>query len=309
MVLAWPDVHSFGPVRVLLGHDGGRYPSGNVMFVDGGQPTVVDPMSRPACEAVASAARVELLYNSHFHEDHRQGNDLFPDAGLYVPEQERIGYDDVRGFGALYGWDMSESNHDHTGWLDRYPGMRRTDVAGTFAFGDRKTWGEVPVEFVGLPGHSPGHSGFFFPEQRVMYVGDIDFTKFGPWYGSASSDIDAFLETLETLAAYVERVDAFITAHERGVVSGDLEREVEVYRGVIRARDHRLLEYVDRAPRTWDDILRQEIVFFYPAKARGYVAQDDRTMIRMHLDRLVAAGIVRADGEHYLLAHRTAPAN
>ena len=43
--------------------------------------------------------------------------------------------------------------------------------------------GEIRLEFLHLPGHSPGHCGLYEPESKVLFIGDIDLSKFGPWYG------------------------------------------------------------------------------------------------------------------------------
>lgn len=297
--LEYADVTSFGPVHFLAGQERARYPSGNLILVDGGVPTVIDPISRHAAAAVAKATRVTQLFNSHFHEDHRCGNDLFPEAALCVPELEREGYADVAGLARMYGDPVEELAPHVDRWIARFPGMARTDVARTFAFGDTMTWGDVRVEIVPLPGHSPGQSGFFFPDQRVLFIADVDLTKFGPWYGTHRSDIDDFLETIDRLLGYVDRVDALLTSHERGVVRGDLRRELEAYRSVIHARDHRLLAFLAGGARMWEEIRAHEIVYFYPSKARHY--GDDYVMIRMHLERLLRAGIVVRDGEFYAL--------
>ena len=39
------------------------------------------------------------------------------------------------------------------------------------------------------PGHSPGHTSFYFPDDKILFSGDMGLDRFGPWYGWQNSDI------------------------------------------------------------------------------------------------------------------------
>ena len=38
--------------------------------------------------------------------------------------------------------------------------------------------GQVKVQAIATPGHTPGHLSFFFPEEEVLFLGDYDLTAF-----------------------------------------------------------------------------------------------------------------------------------
>ena len=71
-----------GKIRFIRG---GKYPQSNSVLIDDDIRTIIDP----ACneEKLASIHRkrpVEVVINSHGHEDHILYNFLFPDAQLWV---------------------------------------------------------------------------------------------------------------------------------------------------------------------------------------------------------------------------------
>ena len=89
----------------------------------------------------------------------------------------------------------------------------------TFADGDELQVGRTRLQVIHTPGHTPGHSCFYFPEHDILYLADIDLTPFGPWYGDQTSDLNALLDSLQRLEDFQARV--YLTAHGQGVFSGE----------------------------------------------------------------------------------------
>ena len=54
------------------------------------------------------------------------------------------------------------------------------------------------------PGHTRGHSAFVVEPDGVAFVGDVDLTSFGPYYGDHWSDLEDFVDSL----ARVRELDA-----------------------------------------------------------------------------------------------------
>jgi glyoxylase-like metal-dependent hydrolase (beta-lactamase superfamily II) len=70
-----------GNLKALLGHKQGKYPSANCLLVEDDVRLLVDPsvdLDRAGRDAVGG--RVDLVINTHAHEDHFAGNHLFPEA-------------------------------------------------------------------------------------------------------------------------------------------------------------------------------------------------------------------------------------
>src|SRR5690606_3102905 len=87
----------------------------------------------------------------------------------------------------------------------------------TLAYTDGETWelGGTRVRAVHMPGHTAGHCVLVVEPEGVAFIGDIDLSGFGPYYGDASSDLGAFRRSLERLAGLEAKI--WVTSHHRGV--------------------------------------------------------------------------------------------
>jgi len=116
-------------------------------------------------------------------------------------------------------------NHFH--YRERIPDLGFSD-------GDLLNFGDTTLQIIHTPGHTIGHSSFFFPEEEILFLGDLDLTAFGPWYGDRVSDIDQIIESLQKLLSIPAKI--FITSHEAGTIEGDIAKRVENYLGIIKQR-------------------------------------------------------------------------
>jgi glyoxylase-like metal-dependent hydrolase (beta-lactamase superfamily II) len=158
----------------------------------------------------------------------------------------------------------------------------------------------VRVEALHAPGHTRGHSCFQvrWDGGELLYLGDIDLSSFGPYYGDAWSDLEDFERSL----ARVREIDArwYATFHHVGVLDGReafLER-LDRFAAVIPRREARLLEFL-AAPRTLDEIARHRFVY-RPEDAVPFAEPVERRHMAQHVQRLVRAGrVVEVEAERY----------
>ncbi len=75
--------------------------------------------------------------------------------------------------------------------------------------------GQVQVRAFHMPGHTAGHCVLLVEPEGVAFIGDIDLTGFGPYYGDASSSLRDFRNSLMRLPDIPAKV--WVTAHHRGV--------------------------------------------------------------------------------------------
>ncbi|MCD4674988.1 MAG: MBL fold metallo-hydrolase [Desulfobacula sp.] len=52
------------------------------------------------------------------------------------------------------------------------------------------------IVLVETPGHSPAHTSFYFPGEKILFSGDIGLDRFGPWYGWADCSINQLVESI-----------------------------------------------------------------------------------------------------------------
>ena len=158
--------------------------------------------------------------------------------------------------------------------------------------------GYVTVEVVHTPGHTRGHSCLHVrwpgDEGGALYLGDIDLSSFGPYYGDAWSDLCDFERSIARVRATEARF--YVTFHHVGVVDRAtfLER-LGRFEAVIADREARLLEFVT-TPRSLDEIVEHRFVY-RPGDAVGFADAVEARSMAMHLERLAAAGRVEAPSE------------
>ncbi len=150
------------------------------------------------------------------------------------------------------------------------------------------------MRVIHAPGHTRGHCLLHVEPDDVLYLGDIDLSSFGPYYGDAWSSLEDFERTL----ARVREIDArwYATFHHVGVVEGRaafLER-LDRFTAVIRHREERLLAFLAE-PRTLADVVAHRFVY-RPGDAVAFADDVERRSMRQHVDRLVAIGRVETAG-------------
>jgi glyoxylase-like metal-dependent hydrolase (beta-lactamase superfamily II) len=152
-----------------------------------------------------------------------------------------------------------------------------------------------------MPGHTSGHTVLLVEPEGVAFIGDIDLSGFGPYYGDASSDLAAFRRSLARLPEVPAKV--WVTSHHRGVYT-DAERfrrDLATYAAKLDERERRLLDMLKDGPRPLDSLVEERLL--YPKDYQElWVTDAEIRTISMHLAELVAAGRVRDDGGAFRLA-------
>jgi len=283
-----PRDRSLGRVTVLSGERGGRYPHGNSLLVAGSEETMLIDPSLSLVDR-ASLPFTDRVLNSHCHEDHVAGNHLYPKAPLLLHEADLPGIRSLDAMMEIYGMSPRIAAAFRQVLVDDFHYTPRPD-ATAFRDGDVFDLGDVRVRAIHAPGHTRGHCVLHVEPEDVLYLGDIDLSSFGPYYGDAWSSLEDFERTL----AQVREIDArwYATFHHIGVVEGResfLER-IDRFAAVIGTREKRLVEFLAE-PHTVDEIVKHRFVY-RPGDPVPFADDVERRSMTQHLDRLVAAGRV-----------------
>jgi glyoxylase-like metal-dependent hydrolase (beta-lactamase superfamily II) len=287
-----------GPhVTVLGGFRSGKYPHGNSLLVEGSEESlIIDPSL--SLSARGSLPQVDRVINSHCHEDHIAGNYLFPSAPWLVHESDLLGLRSLDGMMTIYGYPGPADDYFRKALVDVYHYQPRADAEG---FADARVFdlGGVTVRVIHTPGHTRGHCCLAIEPDGVLYLGDIDLTSFGPYYGDAWSSLVDFERTLAAVGGLEAR--HYATFHHIGVVDGPLafRARLDRFTEVIGVRERRLVEFLGE-PRTLDEIVSHRFVY-RPGDAVSYADAVEVRSMSQHLDRLIAGGRVReVDARRYL---------
>lgn len=283
----------FGRVSVFFGDKNGKYPDGNQVLVRGSDTLaafdtpIVSNYIGPAFDAA------ELVVLGHVHEDHMAGLHRLPHAPVYVHEADLAAACSWEGLAAAFGTSETSAPQTLAKFQRDFFYAPRPDAQG---YTDGASWnlGQAQVRAIHMPGHTAGHSVLLVEPEGVAFIGDIDLTGFGPYYGDACSSLSDFRRSLERLPDIPAKV--WVTAHHRGVYT-DREHflhDLAAYAAKIDEREQRLLAMLRESPKTLDQLV--EIRLLYPPDFDGLwvVDAETRTFSR-HLAELLADGRVLMD--------------
>jgi glyoxylase-like metal-dependent hydrolase (beta-lactamase superfamily II) len=287
-----PDDLVLGATTVCFGEARGKYPQGNSLFVRGREESLVIDPSLGLLPRRGALPAVDRVVNSHCHEDHVAGNHLFPRVPWHVHEADLPGLQSFAGFLAIFGYDDASVA---AGWAqvvrERFHYTERPDAL-PFRDGDVfDLGGGVRVRVIHTPGHTRGHSALFVEPDGVLYLGDIDLSSFGPYYGDAWSELEDFEKSLVKVRGIEAR--HYATFHHVGVVDRltFLER-LDRYAAVIGDRERRLLAFLAEAPRSLDEVAEHRFVY-RKSDPVAFAAPVERRSMSQHIARLVRQGRVR----------------
>ena len=291
----------FGPVRVYFGDKSGKYPDGNQVVVRGGELTAVFDTPRVANRVADVLATADLAILGHVHEDHMAGLHLMPGKPVHVHEADLDAARSWQGLSRHYGYPQPVLDKLRSKIEADFHYAPRPDAVG---YADGAEWdlgGGVRVRAVHLPGHTAGHSVLLVEPEGIAFIGDIDLSSFGPYYGDGSSNLADFRRSIARLPALP--ASRWITSHHKGMVQ---DREqflalLQAFAARIDEREARLLQMLSAGPQTLAELVRQRLL--YPPQADDlWIDCVEARSIGQHLDELLADGRVLREGERYRLA-------
>jgi glyoxylase-like metal-dependent hydrolase (beta-lactamase superfamily II) len=278
----------FGPVRFIPGKNKGKYPYCHSVYIEDAC-VLIDPASdRERLIELKKYPGVKMVWLTHWHEDHIMDLDLFDDVPLWISEKDAPPLADLEVFLDWYGMDNEIRGHFRRMMIDQFHYAPRKP-ARLLKGGESINLGSVTVEVIPTPGHTPGHLSFFFREPEVLFLGDYDLTKFGPWYGDRDSDIDDFARSVNALREMPAKI--WLACHETGVFEDDPGEMWDNYLGVIKKREDRLLNIL-KTPKTISDIINEGIVYGRPGNKEPFFVYGEKAIIEKHLEKDIKDSVV-----------------
>jgi len=215
-------------VHAAIAVDGGAAIS-NAGIVDLGDYTVVfdsfltqqAAMDLCAAAECLTGSRVEYVINSHYHNDHIRGNQVFTQARIVATSKTREwiaakGEEDMRldsedapkELQALETGQDATMQHEIATWTGYYRGIMESlptlelrlpnltfDTKmvfhGTHRSAEAVTYGG---------GHTESDAILYLPDERIAFLGDLLFAKTHPWLARGDpAELVRILEKVETL--------------------------------------------------------------------------------------------------------------
>lgn len=292
-----------GKVRFMRG---GKYPQSNSVLIDDDIRAIIDP----ACNEekllkIHQERPIEVIINSHGHEDHILYNSRFPDAQLWVHELDAAAFRDFNDLLAQFYLPGGVDEEAQAKWVAFFTDVVKfqpREPDRLLADEEILDFGETRVKVLHTPGHSPGHLSFHFLQEKALFLADLDLVKFGPYYGDKASSVDDTIESLKRLAEI--DVDVYLVSHgKEAILDGD-PVHIDRYMGIIFQREEKLLAFLDSGPKTLEEVTAHGIIYGGHTLSDGAwdLSLSERSMMKKHLERLECSGKARqTDGRWHLL--------
>lgn len=292
----------FGRVSVYFGERSGKYPDGNQILIRGSETRVALDTPLVSNHIGAAFDDSEMVVLGHVHEDHIAGLHRLPNAPVYAHVRDLPTVQSWDGMLAAYGdMDPSLAAAMRANFERKFHYTPRPDAIG---YEDGAVWdlGSNRITAFHLPGHTAGHCALLIEPEDVLFIGDIDLTGFGPYYGDACSNLADFRRTLEAVAHIPAKV--WVTSHHRGIYT-DREhflRDLASFTGKLDERESKLCAMLQSGPRSLEQLIQQRLLY-PPGYDAAWVEGAERRTISQHLTELLARGQVQQDAQgHYQLS-------
>ena len=291
-----------GRIRFI---NGGGYPHCHGVFIDDEVRVFIDPASdENKLEAIDRERAVQVIINSHSHEDHFLFNSRFPNAQLWVHLLDAPPFRDLNTFLEQFFCPEEVNEEELAVWHKFFAEavkFQPREPDRLLEDDEILVFGETQVRVLHTPGHTPGHLSFHFMEEKVLFLADLDLVKAGPYYGDKASDIDDTFKSLERLATI--DVDVYLTSHGKsGVYDGD-PAHIQRYLAVINEREEKLIDFLASGAKSLEEVVQRGIIYGGRSLSDGAwdLSMSERSMMRKHLQRLERQGRVREEKDFYHL--------
>ncbi|HWQ74149.1 MAG TPA: MBL fold metallo-hydrolase [Syntrophomonas sp.] len=285
---------------------GFEYPHSNCMLVKDDVCCLLDSSPGEEDLKYLCTQPVDIILNSHGHIDHYLCNEWFPASKIYMHRadwdiaQSGDRYLDAFGFKTLTPDTLLQQNY--LLWVK----YRCTKIDQEISEGQTINLGATKIQVLHLPGHSPGHCGFFFPEQGFIFTADIDVSKFGPWYANMNSSIADYVRSIERVMTM--KPEFIVSGHGEAIVKDNLQAELTRYRDIIYARQERIVELLYRGHDRLEDLARQCPVYIkFPRPLEVFFIYEE-VMILAHLRYMEEMGQLYREGDRCYLKDGIRPA-
>jgi glyoxylase-like metal-dependent hydrolase (beta-lactamase superfamily II) len=284
-----------GAVSVFFGEKSGKYPDGNQVVVRGADTLAAFDTPLVANRIGPELLDADFLVLGHVHEDHMAGLHRLPHAPVYVHEADVEAARSWQGLARHYGYAPEVLAGMRKKIEREFHYVPRPDAR---AYRDGACWelgGGVTVRAFHMPGHTSGHCALLVEPGGIAFIGDIDLSSFGPYYGDATSSLTAFRRTLETIKDIPAKI--WITSHHKGVIT---DRQtflalLAAFASRLDAREEAIAAFLREQPATLDELVARR--FVYPPHLNDLYYDDaERRTIGQHLKALARAGRARQEG-------------
>ncbi len=287
-------------IYFIQGKGKGRVPYSNSLVI--GDHIIDTGVSSVRLKRVKSTFSIDTLLFSHWHDDHIRDNKVFSDIPAYAHLNAKSIIENIDNLLDLYDIRGNKAEKPFKVFLSDVIDVYDTKVKGTFENNDIITiGGDIQVRVISTPGHSTGHCVFHIPELKFAFLGDIDLSPFGPWYGGIDSDISEFKRSIDKMLEL--DLETIVTGHS-GLFNGQklINNELRKYKNIFSKREEVILSYLSKMePIRPEDLLEKNIIYRRYDFLKPFLLAMEKTMIQKHFDELLQRNKIKPSGNGFIL--------
>lgn len=274
-----------------------KYPYCNCLYINDEIRAVIDNSCGKKNLNFLISQNIDIVINSHFHEDHIRNNPCFPEAEIWAHRLDAPAIRSMEDFQEYYGFgDFGQ----RTMALDYIASMKlqATKVDREYEDGDLLDFGTVRLWVVQTPGHTPGHCCFFEEKEGLLFSSDLGLSGFGPWYGHKCSNLDDFIVSIKKCMELKPNI--IVSSHNK-IVKDDIPSYFQRYLDIIFHKEDLIRDYLKK-PSTLEELSKKRL--FYGdgiSLDHPFIKLSEKMAIQQHLLRLLSMNEIEQNGDIYYL--------
>lgn len=280
-----------------MGPNRGKYPYCNCLYIHDEINALVDTCCGDENLQLIMAKPVDVVINSHFHEDHILNNHRFKETEIWAHPLDAPAISSLPAFLSYYGFTEPDEKRMVANYIEQID-LRPMPVDRFFADQEILDFGTVKLSVIFTPGHTPGHCGFYDEKNGILFSSDIDLTGFGPWYGHSCSNINDFIASINRCMD----IEANTIASSHGnIVTENIASSFKKYLDVI-FRKEELVRNALLKPSTLDELVEKHFFYGEAINRDPFLRIFEKKAIEQHLRRLLDLREIACNNNIYYIS-------
>lgn len=225
------------------------------LIIHGNPKIVIDTnMGQAQTEALLLKERPDIAIITHYHLDHATWGHLVltcSSAALFLPQGEEEYFTNKKYFIDKSGIKDPGLKSMWANFMEHTTGYKPISGFNLYNGGDIFSNDHTTIRTISTPGHSPFHKSFYFPDENMIFTGDMGVDRFGPWYGWTDCNLADLVRSIFLLKSL--NAGMLVTSHG-GIINDDIAGTFDSKIDQIFARENKIIKRIEKG------LSREEII-------------------------------------------------
>ncbi len=279
--------------------------SGTV-FIDCNFPEI---LLKPLLKSLGN--KLEAYFVTHFHMDHTAHVHLIEESTttkIFMPKQESHIITDLDHLIEFAGIDKAGLANVWRDFGYKMLKFKPCKEIEPFAPGQKFEFGDIIINTIHLPGHSPGHVGFIIVDnihgEKFLHVSDLGLDLFGPWYGFLTvCSLPDYFKSISFIRNLKKDYRVLLSSHTNAITQ-NFDACYNHITNKILQRENMIMNILKSSPGglTLDQLSSTDLIFpmskLKPLEIPLYQFWQ-KNFVQHHLQRLLLNGSINQKADLY----------